>query len=212
LTKKEKLQLIDDERRGIMQAVDPRLPVFMSSVEFSQLAALAVAVAPRHILEWGSGGSTAALLKLLPEVQSYVSIEHNAAWYERVKAAVSDARLHLKYVPGLEQDPVIPPRTRNRKRSEILRAWFTRCETEPELMADYVRYPTSVRNSYDFILVDGRARVHCLKVGFELLSSNGVMAIHDAQRADYRQAIESFSHHLFLEPWIQGQLCVIRKP
>src|SRR4026209_1354079 len=71
------------------------LPVHMGAEEFSQLLAALHALAPRYCLEWGSGGSTRAVLEQCPFIQRYVSIEHEQSWYERVRAQVTDPRLAL---------------------------------------------------------------------------------------------------------------------
>ncbi|MCB9506504.1 MAG: class I SAM-dependent methyltransferase [Myxococcales bacterium] len=206
------LQFIRDGRRGTSAASAPDLPVFMNPIEFAQLATAAHAVAPKRVLEWGSGGSTAAMLRLLPTVESYVSIEHNREWFERVRSLVKDPRLDLRHAAPSEPEPVISERLSRPKRTAALKAWFARCEDEPALMADYVALPGSIHTSYDFVLVDGRARNACMRAGYALLRSGGVMVIHDAQRPEYRETIESYPHHLFIEPWVQGQICVIPKP
>jgi hypothetical protein len=59
--------------------------------------------------------------------------------------------------------------------------------------------------------VDGRARCFCLKEGFDLLRPGGVIVLHDAQRADYHDAVKSLGEAIFLEPWKQGQICLVRK-
>ncbi|MCS6798003.1 MAG: hypothetical protein NZ898_05670, partial [Myxococcota bacterium] len=53
--------------------------------EWSQLLAVAAALEPRVIVEWGSGGSTLALLRALPSLERLVSVEHNEPWYRRVR-------------------------------------------------------------------------------------------------------------------------------
>jgi len=205
------LKFVDDGRKSLVAAQHPEMKVFMHPIEFSQLVALLHAVGPKSVLEWGSGGSTFAVLRLLQCVETYVSIEHNEPWFERVRSMVQDPRLNLQLALPAEQEPDIPESLPRKKRTPLLKAWFDRCENEPHLMADYVSRPRTIRTSYDFILVDGRARNACVREGWELLEPGGVLVVHDAQRAEYRETLESFDTHLFLEPWSQGQICVIRK-
>ncbi len=210
--KKTTLSFVEDDRRGIMSAQRAEMPVFMHPIEFGQYVATIFATAPKTVLEWGSGGSTASVLALFPGIERYVAVENNAAWYAKVRSMVTDPRLELHHVPAAEPEPRIPARASSRVRRRMLLEWFARCEDEPALMADYVALPGTLGYTYDLILVDGRARTHCLRAGFELLRPGGVIVIHDAHRAEYRSTIESLPNHLFLEPWVQGQICVSRKP
>ena len=76
----------------------PDLPVHMAPIEFSQVLAVVEALAPKRCLEWGSGGSTRALLEFCPFIGCYVSIEHDLEWYTKVSARVTDPRLSLHLV------------------------------------------------------------------------------------------------------------------
>lgn len=181
----------------------------MSPAEFSQLMTAIWAICPRRVLEWGSGGSTQTILAQCPFIERYLSIEHDPGWYERVKLAVDDPRLALHLVEPTRPEPprrllnATKPR-RNRYRLES--------ETDEALFADYVRLPLQLGESFDFVLVDGRARRFCMPVGWQLLGPGGIMAIHDAQRPIYHPVIESLGQPLFLEPWERGQICILRKP
>ena len=79
-------------------------------------------------------------------------------------------------------------------------------------MADYVARPGQLGMEFDFVLVDGRARIHCLVEGWKLLRPGGVILIHDAQRPEYHDTVRSLGRAVFLEPWEQGQICFVRKP
>jgi predicted O-methyltransferase YrrM len=210
-TRRPTLKFVEDGRRSLTASQHAEMPVFMHPVEFSQLIAILHSTSPKSVLEWGSGGSTYAVLRLLPGIESYVSIEHNQPWFERVQTMVTDTRLNLQLAVPAEEEPDIPETLPRKKRTPLLKAWFDRCENEPHLMADYVARPGTVQTSYDFILVDGRARNACIKAGYDLLTPGGVLVVHDAQRPEYRETLESFDSHLLLEPWAQGQICVIRK-
>lgn len=181
------------------------LRVYMHPVEFSQVLGIVHAVGARRCLEWGSGGSTRALLAECPFIERYVAVEHDRAWYEQVKARVSDPRLELHLA---EPDEPLPPGRRG-EAEQI--AWNARAEREPALCRGYVALPGTLGMEFDFALVDGRARRFCLRAGFELLRPGGVLVLHDAQRTDYHDAVHALGPSLFLTPWEQGQVCLVRK-
>lgn len=178
---------------------------WMDPVEFSQYEAVVEAIAPECVLEWGCGGSTRALLERFPFVRQLVSVEHQRAWYERLSAWFEDERLSLFHVPA-----DLPLDLPNPTQAEV-RAWDARAEREPELMRSYVGFPRTLGLVFDLVVVDGRARSFCIAEGHDLLRSGGVLLIHDAQRLDYWPAIERLGRATFLEPWKQGQFCLIRK-
>lgn len=206
----KKLRSTPEGRRGLADARGAALPVYMHPIELGQLAAVLRTLAPTRSLEWGSGGSTAAILAMCGSIETHVSVEHHPGWYERVRERVVDPRLRLHCVPGAEPEPEFPGKGKERKKAFY--AWTLRGEREPELFADYVRFPSTLGMTFQFVLVDGRARVHCMRAGYELLEPGGVLVVHDAERDVYQDAIAGFADHVFLEPWVQGQVCLIRKP
>lgn len=202
----------ESHQRGIRSVMAPQMPVFMHDIEWGMYAAILLAANPRVVLEWGSGGSTAATLSLLPGLQRMVAIEHHVLWFQRVQAEISDPRLELYLCEPTVAQPERSPQVEPRQYTAQLANWFERCEREPAIMQDYVSKPAECGVAFDLILVDGRARNACLRQGYELLRPGGIMVIHDAQRAEYRETLESFPEHRFLEPWVQGQLCIVSKP
>jgi SAM-dependent methyltransferase len=186
--------------------ISEELPVYMDEVEFSQLLAIVESVGPRVLVEWGSGGSTRALLERVPSIERYLSIEHHGGWVENVASHVDDPRLELHHVgPDIDMPADGAPR------EEII-AWDKRCEDEASAMATYVGFPRTLDVIPDLVLVDGRARVHCIREGFELLRPGGVLVLHDAQREAYHGALKACGHAVFLEPFKGGQVALVRKP
>jgi predicted O-methyltransferase YrrM len=184
---------------------DHELLPMMDPIEWSQIMAIVHAVGPRRMLEWGSGGSTRAILAASPFIETYVSVEHDRGWYERVKSAVTDPRLLLLHVP-----PDVPPTPGSTP--EQLMAWDDRAEVEPELMASYVVAPRVHVSQLDLVFVDGRARCFCMRSGFQMLRPGGVLVLHDAQRTEYHATARELGRALFLEPYRAGQVCLVRKP
>jgi predicted O-methyltransferase YrrM len=182
------------------------LPMYMHPMEIAQVFAIFEAVGPRRVLEWGSGGSTATLLAEFDCIQRYVSVEHHADWYEHVRSAVTDPRLELRLIPP---DKPLPP---GKHSDKVLRAWERQAEQDRSIFAQYIGFPRSLGLEFDLVLVDGRARTFCLAEGHAMLRPGGVLLIHDAQRAEYHAALTALGPHRFLQPWKQGQVCLLRKP
>jgi hypothetical protein len=185
--------------------VELELKVWMDPIEHSQVLAVLYALQPARCLEWGSGGSTQSFLANCPFVREWVSVEHDAHWAKQVREALSDPRLSLHHVA-----PDRPLAGEKHSEAEMNR-WNARAEHEPELMASYVGFPRSLSGSFDFVLVDGRARRFCIAEGFQLLRAGGVLVLHDAQREDYHDALRAEGDPVFLRPWKQGQIALLRK-
>ena len=187
------------------------LAVWMDPGELSQLRGIIETVAPKNVLEWGSGGSTRELLATCPFIERYVSIEHDETWSDMVRNKVTDARLELHHVPAERPVPdgsEVP----EKERKKFIAAWYQECERDASWFTSYIDRPRSVGGTFDFVLVDGRARVFCALVGFELLRPGGVLVMHDAQRTEYHDTLNGLGRAIFLEPWAQGQICLVRKP
>ena len=97
----------------------------MHPIEYGQLQAIMHSIGPRYVIEWGQacGGSTKALLRDVPTLEILVSVEHNKAWYNKVKSEVKDSRLRLYY--SEPQLKVLEPHwePNNEKLQQELEAW-----------------------------------------------------------------------------------------
>jgi predicted O-methyltransferase YrrM len=206
------LQRLGVQRQAPELSGSPEMPVWMHPIEFSQIRAVLHAVAPRTMVEWGSGGSSRAWLEALPDLELLFSVEHDAKWAERVRASITDPRFHLELCPPPPELPEPVHIPRNHETGQRHEAWTLRLEHEPEHMRHYVDAPAAAGVRFDVALVDGRARIHCLRKAFELVRPGGVVLLHDAQRPVYRQTLHALGRPLLLEPWVQGQVCVLRTP
>ncbi len=141
------------------------------------------ALQPRRCLEWGAGFSTLRFTSLLPPDAHWLSIEHDRAWHGRVQdmAATAEgarARIELYWVPP-NREP-----------------WSdANGDGSAEDLADYVAFPAQ-RGPFDFILVDGRARIDCLLAARDLVSPDGFVILHDANRAYYHAAFAPYPHQV----------------
>ncbi len=187
---------------------EPKLTPYMSPVEFSQLLAAIEAVRPTRLLEWGMGGGTKALLEACGFIERYVAIEHNPVWYEAVVGQLEDSRLEAHLV---EADVPRPTGEGPQLRKKNV-AWDAEAEQDRSMMASYIDFPSTLGLTFDFVLVDGRARCFCLERGYGLLRPGGVIALHDAQREAYHEAVRALGPARYLTPFDQGQICLVHKP
>lgn len=128
---------------------------------------------PIRALEWGSGRSTLFFSSLLPQGSSWVALEHDAGWHKEMKTKIA---MHPSSCASIV---FIQP---NKPFDGLADGDFA-------TFHDYVLAPAHMGTTFDFILVDGRARIECLAIGWNLLKENGVMVLHDAQRKEYHAGI-----------------------
>lgn len=131
-----------------------------------------------RILEWGSGGSTLWFADRLPPGATLVSIDHDPAWHEQVKARIGkrdNVRLLLF--------PAIKPLGKN----------ATIEEENADSVRDYIHAMDN--ETFDVIIIDGVARNACLRQAWQILSAEGVAFLHDAQRSWYDEGKSLFVEH-----------------
>jgi len=138
------------------------------------------AVRPRKCLEWGCGYSTRYLSSVFGKQCIWLSIEHNRTWVDKIMTGIPEtANVKIVFIP-----PNRFPWTdgfRDGSYSDL---------------KDYVDYPRDQK--FDFILVDGRARVACLQQAYQLCSDSGIVMLHDAQREHYHAALSVYEHQVML--------------
>jgi hypothetical protein len=64
---------------------------------------------------------------------------------------------------------------------------------------NYVDYPRRLGNKFDVIIVDARFRRRCIQVAQEALQPGGVVVLHDAQKKQYHDGLESYPHQRFID-------------
>lgn len=152
---------------------------------------------PVRVLEWGSGRSTIYFSRLLPTGSSWHSIEHQPHWHELVADMLRP-----------EDDAVI-----SRTLIEPDRPYHEGTDDgDFGSFRSYILFPSRLGKRFDFILVDGRARVECMAVGWDLLAEDGIMALHDAQRSEYVPGIPSGCSYLKLvntSEWMEGHPAIL---
>ena len=146
---------------------------------------------PLDVLEWGSGGSTLLCSELLHKLGArfrWHSVEHHQSWNKRVgneaKSLVKEGKIpegsvtvHLTPLNGNGNVYVALP-------------WI---DGDPKELAD-VPESAIKRQKFDVVIVDGRYRRRCVIRARKLLKPNGILLLHDAERAWYRCAMDRYEH------------------
>lgn len=141
------------------------------------------ALQPLRCLEWGSGYSTLRFASLLPSDASWLSVEHDRTWHERVQGMAAAA----EGIRASVELHCAPP-----SRQPWTDAHGDGCAED---LPGYISFPAA-RGPFDFILVDGRARVDCLVAARDMLRPDGVVILHDANRPYYHTVFDLYPHQV----------------
>jgi len=136
---------------------------------------------PKACLEWGAGYSTLFFPQYITKDSNWISIEHNKEWFKKIKRLTSDDnRVEIFWVPP------------------NCSQWTDPYEDGSfSDLKDYVEYPEKLDRKFDFILIDGRARVYCLMSALKLLEPDGVVVLHDANREYYYNGFKNYRFKQF---------------
>lgn len=124
---------------------------------------------------WGSGMSDIFFAR---RAGSLISIEHDPRWSARVQSALDywDLKTHYFLIePGEGYDPEFGS----------YQAGYGNVNFK-DYVSSILIYPDE---SFDLILVDGRARCACLKVAQSKLKPGGLLVLDDSARSIYQWAI-----------------------
>jgi hypothetical protein len=135
---------------------------------------------PMSCLEWGAGRSTLYFPAMLPSGASWIAIEHDGKWAQKIRDSKPVANVQIHSVP-----PNRFPWTDDDQ------------DGGRQDLSDYVEFPRRF-GPYDFILVDGRARASCIEEAFDLLQPHGVVLLHDANRPHYHRAFGPYANQFRL--------------
>ncbi len=161
---------------------------------FDAILALRAQMRPdMRVFEYGSGGST--LFWLANQATQVVSIEHNPEWFrvvsERVRGkSAIDIRLVLPEAleqPDHRHDPADPALYQSDD-EEFRGCSFQKYASQIDAFPD---------ESFDVLLVDGRARPSCIAHGAAKVKVGGMLILDNAERAYYldktQQHLRSFA-------------------
>jgi hypothetical protein len=157
-----------------------------------------------NILEWGAGGSTLYFTRFLERhgiSYNWYSVEHRVKWYDIIQKEITSPNIKLI----LKKQKADNPSTIN--------------------LDHYVHYPREltgklgVREYFDFILVDGRARARCLVEAKFLVKPGGIILLHDAEREKYHYVFQRFESWKMIESkdkphaiWMAGDIEKVMNP
>jgi hypothetical protein len=130
-------------------------------------------------LEYGSGNST---LFFAGHLQHLTSIEHDKKWYSKVKD-------ELKKLGHTNVDYRLIPPGMIRPLGYSFFQEYGLPENEFSVRAEYAEYFSFVRtfpnDHFDFIMVDGRARIECALNALPKLKEGGIFVLDNSDRKRY---------------------------
>ena len=138
--------------------------------------------------EYGSGRST---LFFSRRVKSLVSLEHHAKWRRRVRSLLESqgvANVDYRFIPpappgadvtdGELKRPGIWNRLKHRPRKPEFTAYFDCILEFPE-------------GHFDFVCIDGRARVECALNAFSKIKPGGFLVLDNSEWEKYRPIFQA---------------------
>jgi len=132
-----------------------------------------------RVFEWGSGGST---MFFASRVHSVITVEHDSKWHSEVMKSLKSSGINN--VQLLLRQPVKEP---NRNEQFSCRVGlYDGFSFEP-----YVRTIEDYPNSYfDLVMVDGRARIACVKHAVDKIKPNGYLILDNTERKAYLPVLD----------------------
>lgn len=136
-------------------------------------------------LEYGSGRSTVFFASRLAHLES---LEHHKEWHELVSAQLKHSELtNVTYV--------LKEGTRPETNKEIEARNASSFNEENEIYRSYIDHiHTYPDNSFDFILIDGRARPECSIRAIDKLKSGGIFILDNSERKRYEPVHNELRH------------------
>jgi len=155
-----------------------------------------------RVFEWGSGGSTLFLLKHAGEV---VTIEHDAAWFQRVTELLQ-ANDQINWTPVLiepESDTTVVVDANS------VGDWtkYTTGDVnyQKHRFTNYVKVIDQYPDHYfDVVIVDGRSRPACIVHGFKKLKPGGTLILDNSEVKYYDASIQFLKDNGCIEHKFSG--------
>lgn len=139
--------------------------------------------------EYGSGNSTLFFARYLKQI---TSIEHNNVWYDIVKS-----KLQQRGLTNVDYH-FIPSATPEEEKNEYtFYNDYHLTEKDFQIRKEYHSYFSFVKNypdnHFDFIMVDGRARVECCLNAIPKLKPGGIFVLDNSDRKRYEPVFKVLS-------------------
>ena len=139
-------------------------------------------------LEYGSGFSTIYFARKLKKL---ISIEHNSEWYKKVKRNLEENKIN-------NVDYFLFPKEDHPESQDDLDIYLNEHD-EYESKESFRKYYDKVKeypnNYFDFILIDGRARIYCGLNSILKLKKRGIFILDNSERKRYEPLLTA------LESW-----------
>lgn len=151
-----------------------------------------------NIFEYGSGYSTCYFGKFLKEknVKFRIhSIDNNIQWHDKVKNLVNKAGIEEKVILDLYDFPPFWEKEGWSWDCPQRCGEFSPCSDSEHA---YINALSKTKEKYDFILIDARFRRRCLELAHQCLNENGIVCLHDAQKAHYHDSLSQYTHSVFI--------------
>jgi hypothetical protein len=130
--------------------------------------------------EYGSGNSTMFFAKHLKHL---TSVEHNQEWFKLV-------RENLQKLDLVNVDYHFIPMEKKENKEYSFYQDYTLTVRDFQIRTEYHDYFSFIKkypdNHFDFIIVDGRARVECCLNAIPKLKSNGIFVLDNSDRDRYK--------------------------
>lgn len=140
----------------------------------------------KTVFEFGSGGSTLYWLK---RGAACISIEHDQAWYERLRPTLADLmQVDYRFVP--------PSHHPNQDYFDASDPDDFSSDEYPQKHQRYENYVKQIDHFPDHafyaVLIDGRSRAACIKHAVPKVQPNGYLILDNAERSYYTQKTATF--------------------
>jgi hypothetical protein len=134
-----------------------------------------------RVFEYGSGSSTLFWSRRVKEVYS---VEHDADWAKKVKQGISE-----KAIKNVELFQVLPQKRNVSKEIDIADPYQYTTDDEALKEYSFEDYVKKINEfpdkSFDFVIVDGRARPSCIVASIEKLKAGGYLVLDNSEREYY---------------------------
>src|SRR6478609_83116 len=130
--------------------------------------------------EFGSGGSTIFFSKRAGQV---VSLEHDVAWHAQITKRIQDQQIKNIDYHLVEKENIGNKPSLIGKRNDDYIVPFTPATCFVNYYSFIDRYENE---SFDFIIVDGRARVECAEHAIPKLKKGGILILDNSERLRYK--------------------------
>lgn len=151
-----------------------------------------------RVFEWGSGASSvyySEFLRAAGRQFNWYATDNSQQWRNRCQREVEKTLLtdqvHLSCsefqafweYPDYSYENPLPP---------------TKALDDPKV-AEYVETPKQVGGQFDVMIIDGRFRRRCLEVAAQVISPDGIVILHDAQKSHYHPPLNLYQQVEFIE-------------